>query len=221
MKKKIIGGIFFLFLLSPICLAETIFLKNGKKIQGQIVQQTDKEVKINMRGVILTFDREEIQKIDDATLPQPMVTKEIKPYLPLSEKKETPPSVAESQMPSHSSFVDASLSSMSKEELIVALIEASGAKQNMSQMLAQILTQAPAEEAQKLREVFNIDEIVSHLIPVYEKYFTEDELKGLVSFYQGPLGRKLLMVTPLVMQDSMSASMAYFEEKMQSPEGGP
>jgi uncharacterized protein len=41
------------------------------------------------------------------------------------------------------------------------------------------------------------------IIPVYDKYFTLDELRGLNAFYATPVGRKTVSVMPTLLGDSM------------------
>ncbi len=36
----------------------------------------------------------------------------------------------------------------------------------------------------------------SYFIPIYDKYYTHSEIKGLVSFYESELGRKTIKVMP-------------------------
>lgn len=42
--------------------------------------------------------------------------------------------------------------------------------------------------------------------PLYDKHFTTEDLKGLVSFYKTPLGRKAVKALPQITQESMQAS---------------
>jgi len=42
------------------------------------------------------------------------------------------------------------------------------------------------------------------IIPLYDKYLTLEDLKGLNSFYSTPLGRKTVAVMPSLMQESMT-----------------
>lgn len=42
--------------------------------------------------------------------------------------------------------------------------------------------------------------------PLYDKYFTEAELKDLIAFYKSPTGRKLLHATPQLTQAAMLKS---------------
>jgi len=47
------------------------------------------------------------------------------------------------------------------------------------------------------------DILVTLAIPIYEKYFTNEEIKGMTEFYQTPLGRKMLTASPQVMAEVM------------------
>ena len=39
------------------------------------------------------------------------------------------------------------------------------------------------------------------LIPVIDKYFTHDDIKELIKFYESPIGKKLNAATPLMLQE--------------------
>ena len=58
--------IFCLFMFCSLCYGETLYFKNGRKIEGQIIERTDAAVKIKKLGVTLTFYIDEIDRIDDA-----------------------------------------------------------------------------------------------------------------------------------------------------------
>jgi len=79
---------------------------------------------------------------------------------------------------------------------------------------AQILERSDKQIKVDISAVLNVNEIIPRLVPVYDKYFSEDELKELIAFYKGATGRKLIKVMPLIMEDSMKATEAYFQEKM-------
>jgi len=66
MKKK---AQIILILLACLCLpflayAETIVLKSGKTVEGKLIEKTDKYIKIDFEGVILTYFLDEIKSID-------------------------------------------------------------------------------------------------------------------------------------------------------------
>lgn len=46
------------------------------------------------------------------------------------------------------------------------------------------------------------DELVNMLIEVYDKFYTGDEVKELIKFYETPLGKKFLVTAPQVYEES-------------------
>jgi hypothetical protein len=50
--------------ISSMAFAETVTLKSGKVVEGKLLEQTDKYIKIDFDGVILTYFTDEIAKID-------------------------------------------------------------------------------------------------------------------------------------------------------------
>lgn len=50
---------------------------------------------------------------------------------------------------------------------------------------------------------FTAGEMINRIIPVYEKYYTDDDIKQLIQFYQSPVGKKVIATMPGVMQESM------------------
>jgi hypothetical protein len=55
-----------------------------------------------------------------------------------------------------------------------------------------------------MSERINMVEITEQMsYPLYDKFFTEDELRGLISFYRSPVGQKSIEVMPELMRESM------------------
>lgn len=50
--------------------------------------------------------------------------------------------------------------------------------------------------------------------PVYDQYFSEEDLQGLIAFYETPLGEKLIEVSPGLIQSSMQRSTEVFMPQM-------
>ena len=50
--------------------------------------------------------------------------------------------------------------------------------------------------------------------PVYDQYFTEEDLRSLIAFYQTPIGEKLITVTPQLLQASMQRTNEVFMPQM-------
>jgi hypothetical protein len=52
-------------------------------------------------------------------------------------------------------------------------------------------------------EMKNTNGIVQDLIKIYSKYYSHQDIKDLLTFYQSDLGKKLISTMPNVMQESM------------------
>ncbi len=106
-----------------------------------------------------------------------------------------------------------------KKELILKFIDVFGTKRTMAQNLQAMFEDMGPNDPQTktFKENVSVDEIIEKLIPLYDKYFTEDELKACITFYSSPDGQKLLTTIPLLMRDSVDISAKYFEEKFPTP----
>jgi hypothetical protein len=58
-----------------------------------------------------------------------------------------------------------------------------------------------------LREEIKKSDFNSMTVELYDKYFTADEIKGLIQFYSSPVGQKAVQVLPTLTQESMSRGM--------------
>lgn len=58
----------------------------------------------------------------------------------------------------------------------------------------------------------NSDVLIKMIIPIYDKYYTESEIKQLTEFYQSSLGKKVIATMPVVVQESMQAGQAWGKE---------
>jgi uncharacterized protein len=60
---------------------------------------------------------------------------------------------------------------------------------------------------ERLQQRINFKEFVEKMsYPLYDKYFTESELKDLISFYKSTTGKKTLSVMPALLNDSIQKS---------------
>ena len=55
---------------------------------------------------------------------------------------------------------------------------------------------------------FNVDDVTDQLVLVYDKHFTEDEIKGLLQFYGSPLGQRYAEEMPKVNSEAQAAGRA-------------
>jgi hypothetical protein len=76
---------------------------------------------------------------------------------------------------------------------------------------------------------FDVDQVTDQLVAVYDKHFTEDEIKALLQFYGSPLGQKVAAEMPKISRETQAATRAasgkaakdaLAEVKQQNPEVG-
>jgi hypothetical protein len=60
-----------------------------------------------------------------------------------------------------------------------------------------------------VQKEFNPEAMIQLIIPIYDKHLTHDDVRGLIAFYQSPLGRKMSAVLPQITQESMQAGQQW------------
>ena len=78
--------------------------------------------------------------------------------------------------------------------------------QMMTQMTAAMSAQmpeVPKEFWTKFQEKINVRELMDKIVPLYDKYYTLDDLKTVNAFYESPTGQKILSTLPQITQESM------------------
>jgi uncharacterized protein len=87
------------------------------------------------------------------------------------------------------------------------------------EQIKQQVAASTARLSKRFRELLpqrvNFGQLMEELYyPLYDKHFTEAELKDLVAFYKSPTGRKFIQVTPQLMQEAMAASNQVLTPKL-------
>jgi len=115
-----------------------------------------------------------------------------------------------------------------KQALIDRIMEVAGTKAIMMQTMQAmegnirpLMTQAlpPGDYRDKLIDLFfakfhskaDSQKLMEMLVPVYDKYYSTEELKQLLQFYQTPIGKKSLEVMPKVLAESENAGRKWGE----------
>lgn len=106
----------------------------------------------------------------------------------------------------------------SKEKLndIRKLMVVTGAgdmgKQVMKQMVDSFKKSAPGmpnEFFDRLVESVDTDELVNLTIPIYDKYLSHEDIKGMTQFYESPTGKNVIKALPKIAQESMQAGQKW------------
>ena len=109
--------------------------------------------------------------------------------------------------------------SAAKHDDITQLLTLTGARAIGLRTATQVLemyktahTDVPAEVWQEIRHEAEgrVEEFVTErLVPIYDKHLSHEDIKGLIVFYESPLGKKLLQVMPVMSHESMLAGQAW------------
>ena len=104
-----------------------------------------------------------------------------------------------------------------KEQDIRRLLDLTGSAKLAEQIMDQLTTtlgEDGADQAfwESFRAEVDIQELVRMTIPIYDKHFTQAEIRELIAFYQTPLGAKVVEKMPAIAQESMVAGMEWGEE---------
>ena len=52
---------------------------------------------------------------------------------------------------------------------------------------------------------FNVDQVTDDLVAIYDKHYSADEVRGLLRFYQTPLGQKVAQTSPQIAREVQEA----------------
>lgn len=104
-----------------------------------------------------------------------------------------------------------------KEQDIRRLMELTGASELADQIMDQMIVALDQEGTDQafwdsLRAEIDTQELLRKTIPLYDKHFTQDEIRQLIAFYQTPLGSKLIEKLPAITEESMTIGMEWGEE---------
>lgn len=66
----------------------------------------------------------------------------------------------------------------------------------------------------ELKNGMDKNEYYGIMVPIYEKYFTRKDIRGMISFYKSPVGQKLLKVTPDIMKEGGLAGQEWAKKIM-------
>ncbi len=67
----------------------------------------------------------------------------------------------------------------------------------------------------KFQKHFDPNSLTETIIPIYDKYFTSEDLNGLLAYYRSPLGQRMLKVLPEVTRESQAAGFALGQKAAQ------
>ena len=103
-------------------------------------------------------------------------------------------------------------------EDILKLLRISGTNEMVEQTWNALITQyqqllpsVPSVFWFMARENVRFEDLLYDAIPVYAKYYTNNEIKQLISFYESPIGKKMTEVSILMSNDLMLVGQRWGE----------
>lgn len=196
--------------------AEMIVLSDGTSINGKIIDQTDKKLKVEYNGQTVTYYADQIKSIDG----KPFLVKKPEPEEKVTPEPQAKPPEQTQEITSLEQVYRAGKAknklyqSQSKRQAIKKFIDVVGTREQMTKSFDQMLANLQPNDREKMRKVLNVDDMLDNLMPVYDKYFTQDDLDCYIWFYTSESGQKLFKNLPLVMQESVDVSREYLKKKV-------
>lgn len=100
------------------------------------------------------------------------------------------------------------------------LIDAIGVTKTLTQMNSQMagmmqqkLPCVPASYWQGFIDASGTEQLISHMVPIYQKHFTAEDIDGLLKFYKSPLGQKVVVEMPLVVAEAAQYNRQWGQER--------
>jgi hypothetical protein len=98
-------------------------------------------------------------------------------------------------------------------EALQTMFKVSGSEEIYQTAISQMFTMFKEQYASVKEETWvsleaefkntSINDLIELLTPTYQKHLTLEEIKGLIEFYETPVGKKYAQKSPLIMQESM------------------
>lgn len=74
------------------------------------------------------------------------------------------------------------------------------------------MTDVPAGFWDKFQKRLDARDLIEKIIPLYDKYYTLEDLKAVNAFYESPAGEKVLSTLPQITQESMKVGQEWGEK---------
>jgi hypothetical protein len=107
------------------------------------------------------------------------------------------------------SFAQAQIADDKRQE-IEKMLRLTGTEKLMTQMLGQMIASIKAQSPAvpndfwvRFQQKLDTHQFLEKLMPLYDKYYTVDDLKAINAFYESAAGQKVLSSLPQIMQESM------------------
>jgi len=106
-----------------------------------------------------------------------------------------------------------------KRQEIETMLKLTGMERIADQMMAQMIQGmsvnmkgVPPEFWRRFSQKIHTSELIEKIIPLYDKYYTLEDLRAVNAFYSSPAGQRVLQTLPQIMQESMKIGQEWGRE---------
>ncbi|HEY8931788.1 MAG TPA: DUF2059 domain-containing protein [Rariglobus sp.] len=106
-----------------------------------------------------------------------------------------------------------------KRQEIETMLKLTGMERIADQMMAQMIQGMsvnmkgmPPEFWQRFSQKIRASELIERIIPLYDKYYSLEDLRAVNAFYSSPAGQRVLQTLPQIMQESMKIGQEWGRE---------
>jgi len=103
-----------------------------------------------------------------------------------------------------------------KEAEIRRMLQLTGMEKLVEQMKSQMITALRGEITdlpdpywEKFQQKLDVSELVEKIVPLYDKYYSLEDLKAVNAFYASEVGQRVLATAPKLMKESMEIGMEW------------
>lgn len=94
-------------------------------------------------------------------------------------------------------------------------------KQGAEQSFRERVPNPTPKQLEALREMIDgalgdmpLDEMLEAMVPIYRRHLTKSDVEEMIRFYGGPVGQKVLLEQPKMLQEGMQAGVAIQQKRM-------
>jgi len=85
-------------------------------------------------------------------------------------------------------------------------------EQTLDQMVVNMRQAMPALTEEMWEEIkleMDFDALLESYVPIYDKYLSQEEIQGLITFYRSEVGRQFVEATPQITQETMKVGQEW------------
>lgn len=194
--------VIFVLMPGPVC-AEKVHLRTGRVIQVDSLHQEGDYLIISQGELKQKFFMDEVLRIEKDPVDEDFIPRGLYDDVDFTDNIPREPFRGFLAIPEN------------KRDLIIRFMEVGGMRDNLEVNLQQVLISVSEEKRPFLAELFNVDEIMERMAPIFDQQYTQKELIELINFFESPTGVKMRQVTPVIMKEGVRASAQYIKSRLE------